>query len=96
MTIIFTITHRGIDGSYERVILSINPLCNIQLGTGGVEDDTFTLKLTVQIYNKPMVSGGELQYFGVGAKYSGSQVWVAQLQLDLFPEVIFLHLTHLD
>jgi hypothetical protein len=68
-------------------------MCNLGL-VNDTEEDKIQVRLTVKIRNDTSVSTSGEEWFGLGSRYSTTQVWVGQYKLCIRAPVslVFIHL----
>lgn len=65
------------DGTHEYVSINIQPACNVDLFSN-VEEDKLVLRIKGRFKDGVTITKGMVYWFGIGSKYTSTQIWVAQ------------------
>ncbi|XP_048741910.2 uncharacterized protein LOC125655613 isoform X2 [Ostrea edulis] len=68
------------DGTYSKVDVVFPVMCNLGI-VNDTEEDKVQVRLTVKIRNDTSVDSSRDEWFGLGSRYSTTQVWVGQYKL---------------
>ncbi|KAK3102212.1 hypothetical protein FSP39_009634 [Pinctada imbricata] len=90
-----TVTTLLPDGDFQKVKLVIPGSCNLGLTTDSGAD-TIRIKMLAKIRNDSAVDTSTEEWFGIGATYSPTQVWVAQYKIiirapDYYPGLAIIN-----
>lgn len=68
------------DGTYSRVDVVFPVMCNLGV-VNDTEEDKVRVRMTVRIRNDTNVNSTTEEWFGLGSRYSTTQVWVGQYKI---------------
>lgn len=76
------------DGTHEYVAMNIQPACNADF-FDDVEEDKLVLRIKSRFKTGVTLSSGVEYWFGIGSKYTATQIWVAQFPIQAQPVYAF-------
>ncbi|XP_061187424.1 uncharacterized protein LOC133195556 isoform X1 [Saccostrea echinata] len=88
------------DGTYSKVNVIFPVMCNLGI-VNDTEEDKVQIRLTIKIRNDTSVNSSRDEWFGLGSRYSTTQVWVGQYKIcirapDYYADLAKIHGVAID